>query len=544
MKSVNDLRISGLLLLILGLAAVGRGVPPDSSASVTCSQDLVYESDSKLNSVAIAGSFNNWKLDANPLVSDPTGKNWHTSVSLPFGTYLYKIVVNGDTWIDDPHGGREPDANGKIDSSFTLGPRNPYKAPLYWTPYEYNFKADGLIPEKEWSANIDWVEKNLKPYGYNMVCIDGWGDEVFNQDGYRSSHSKEWTHDYAWWSRNLQSRGMTLGIYNNPLWIIRTAALAGVKIKGTDIPLKSLINDDEKARFTWVQVDRPGAEQYVKGCVQYYADMGVRYLRIDFLSWYESGRDRNIIGPVGPPHSQAQYEKALRWIREACDANGIFLSLVMPNLNHGGEVEVRYGHMFRVDDDCNTGGWWNFSDHRRGQRLAGWSQYANPFDGLTYWSHLSGRNRVILDPDFLRLNTFANDDEKKSVVSLCLMAGSPVTVADQYSSIGSNLWLYQNEELLALNRDGFVGKPLTTDPTNESSQIWTGQMSNGDWVVGFFNREKDARERKINFSSLGLAGKCSVRDLWQHRNLGKMDAYDVTVPAHGCVIVKISKSNS
>ncbi|MDB5013210.1 MAG: putative isomaltodextranase, partial [Daejeonella sp.] len=194
-------------------------------------------------------------------------------------------------------------------------PKNPFKAPLYWSPYEYNIKTDGYIPENEWAANIDWVDKNLKDYGYKMICIDGWGDDSkYNQDGYRTTHSSKWEHDYAWWSNNLQSRGMTLGIYNNPLWIIKSAADAGVKIKGTDIPLASIMNEGENALwFKWVQVDKPGAEQYVKGYVQYYADMGVKYLRVDFLSWFENGYDRNI-GTVGINRPKAQYEKALRWM--------------------------------------------------------------------------------------------------------------------------------------------------------------------------------------------------------------------------------------
>jgi hypothetical protein len=247
------------------------------------------------------------------------------------------------------------------------------------------------------------------------------------------------------------------------------------------------------------------------------------------------------MGQVGPSRPRSQYETALRWIKEACDANGIFLSLVMPNLNHEGELEVRYGSMFRVDEDCGDGKWSKFSDYRRGERLPGWSQYGDAFDGLTYWSNVAGRNRVVLDPDFLRINTFANDDEKKSAVSLCLMAGAPVTVADEYGTIGNNLWVYQNREMLALNSDGFVGKPLTTDPTDESSQIWKGQMSNGDWIVGFFSREKDVRNRSIDFGSLGLTGDASVRDLWQHKDLGLMHSYSAWIPPHGCVIVKISE---
>lgn len=417
---------------------------------------------------------------------------------------------------------------------------NPFKAPLYWSPYEYNIVHDNYIPESEWSKNIDWVEQNLKPYGIKMVCIDGWGDDSkYNQYGYRTTHSSTWTHDYAWWSSNLQSRGMTLGIYNNPLWVIQSAANAGVKIKGTNILLSSIINSGESALwFKWVQVNRPGAEEYVKGYIQYYADMGVKYLRVDFLSWFETGFDRNM-GTVGPSRPKSDYIKALKWMRQACDANGIFLSLVMPNLNQEAEVEQVYGHMIRINEDCDEGKWSRFSDNARGVRRSGWSQYANAMDGLIYWSYIAGRGKMILDPDFLRINTFSSDEERKSVVSACLMAGGPLSVSDQYNTIGSNLWVYQNSEMLALNQDGFVGKPLSNDPTNELSQIWKGQLSNGNWVVGFFNRENTARTRAINFSDLGISGTADVRDLWEHKDLGKMSSFSKDIPAHGCIILKI-----
>jgi regulation of enolase protein 1 (concanavalin A-like superfamily) len=421
-------------------------------------------------------------------------------------------------------------------------PVNPFKAPLYWDTYEYNIKVDDYIPENEWAANIDWVEKNLKPYGYNMIAIDGWGDDQkFNQDGYRTTHSSKWTHDFAWWSDNLKKRGMTLGIYNNPLWVIKTAADAGVKIKGTNIPLKSIMNEKEGAKwFNWVQVDRPGAEEYVKGYVQFYADMGVKYLRVDFLGWFEAGLDRNYTVKVGPERPVAHYETALRWMREACDKNGMMLSLVMPNLNDEAHLEQKYGHMIRINEDAGTGGWERWRNFRKGVRLPGWSQYANAVDGLTYWSYIAGRGKMILDPDFLRINTFANDEERKSVVSLSLMAGGPVTVSDQYNTIGNHLWVYQNREMLALNEDGFVGHPITNDPNEEESQIWRGQMRNGDWVVGFFNHEDQPRVRSIQFTNLGLKGRYYVRDLWQHSDLGQMAAFSTPVPAHGCVIVKIS----
>lgn len=424
---------------------------------------------------------------------------------------------------------------------------NPYNAPLYWNPYEYNLEADSYIPEDEWKKNIDWVDSNLKSYGYNMICIDGWGDDSkYNQDGYRTTHSSNWIHDYKYWADYLQARGMTLGMYNNPLWINKKAADAGVKIKGTNIALSTLLNPiaGQEKIFNWIQINNPGAEQYIKGYIQYYADMGVSYLRVDFLAWFQTGSDKG--DPTyGPARSIQDYEKALRWMREACDENKIFLSLVMPELKDNAVSENKFGHMIRINEDLGNGGWGRFNNLDRGIRHTWWSQYYNTFDGYTYWSFISGRKKLILDGDFIRLNSMANDNEKKTVISLHLLAGGPLSIADQYNSIGENISYYQNEEMLALNKDGFVGKPLfTNDPTNEASQIWTGQMSNGDWIVGLFNREDVTKNRSLDFnSSLGFSGNAAVRDLWTHTNLGIMSSYSVNIPAHGCVILKVVPEN-
>lgn len=425
---------------------------------------------------------------------------------------------------------------------------NPYPAPLSWSVYEYHILReqasveDNYIPESVLMANIDWVEENLKDLGYDLICMDGWGDvSQVNANGYRTSHSSHWTHDYAWWAGELQSRGMNLGMYDNPLWIHMNAVDAGATIVGTGIPVGSLVDEEENSLwFTWVQVDRPGAEEYVKGCVQHWADMGIRYLRVDFLSWFETGYDRNL-GTVGPARPKEHYQTALRWMREACDANGMYLSLVMANMLDEADVERPYGHMTRINEDCGSGTWWRFSDNDRGHRRAEWSQYASACDGYTYWSHIAGRDSIDLDGDFIRINTFETNTEKRTVISMHLMAGGPISIADQYDTIGDDLWLYQNEEMLALNRDGFTGRPLTNDPADEASQIWTGQMTNGDWIVGLFNRETETRTRSVDFNVLGVAGDTVVRDLWQHADLGSMSSLSEEVPPHGCLILKVTE---
>jgi hypothetical protein len=435
---------------------------------------------------------------------------------------------------------------------------NPYNQPMYWTVYENNFVREqhgiqnNYIPEDEFLANIEWVERELKPYGFNMICLDGWGDwDSGSENGYRVTHSRYWKHDYAWWAAFLKEKGMTLGMYDNPLWISRADAEMGKKIAGTDIPISSLIDwsDWSAFGFTWVSVNRPGAEQYIKGNVYHWADMGVRYLRVDFLSWYESGWDDNwagVGGTVGKTNRpRGDYETALRWIREACDERGVFLSLVMPNLYNEAELELKYGHMFRINEDSAEGGWWRFSDNARGIRKKNFSQFRNSFDGLVYWSRYTGKGNAVPDGDFYRLNTYANDEERKAVVSLNVIAGGSVTVADQYKTIGDSLWIWQNDELLSLAREGFAAKPLSADLKNRPmDQIWKGQTANGDWIVAFFNREGSAQARYINFSaSVGFA-EAYVRDIWAHEDLGLKRSIAASVPSHGCRVFRISRTGN
>jgi hypothetical protein len=291
--------------------------------------------------------------------------------------------------------------------------------------------------------------------------------------------------------------------------------------------------------FTWVAVERPGAEQYVKGYIKYYADIGVKFIRIDFMPWYETGFD-HYLGKVGVPHSHQDYVTAVRWMREACDQYGVYLSFAMANMFNEAEVERKYVDAVRIDEDVDYGEWYKLNDKDRGHRYQSWSQWANAFDGFTYWSYISGPSKMRLDGDFIRINTYATDSERRTAMSIHLVAGGMVGVADQYSSIGNEISVYQNPELLALHDDNFVGHPLTHDPTNESSQIWSGKMSNGDTIVGLFNRETATQTRSLSFSDIGVSGNVEVRDLWQHANLGLMSSVSVDLPPHGSMVLALT----
>ena len=87
--------------------------------------------------------------------------------------------------------------------------------PLYWCTYEKQFTENTFMPEERFKENIDWVAKEFVPYGYEMVCTDGWIEDSFciNENGYLTRHHDSWKHDWKYWADYLNERGMALGVF-------------------------------------------------------------------------------------------------------------------------------------------------------------------------------------------------------------------------------------------------------------------------------------------------------------------------------------------
>ncbi len=74
--------------------------------------------------VAIAGTFNDWRPEATPMVDMGQGR-WLKELVLPPGTYEYLLVVDG-RWLADPLAqGTTPNPFGGVNSVVTVtGERN------------------------------------------------------------------------------------------------------------------------------------------------------------------------------------------------------------------------------------------------------------------------------------------------------------------------------------------------------------------------------------------------------------------------------------
>ena len=433
-------------------------------------------------------------------------------------------------------------------------------APLYWSVYGAlrQQEKDGSFPNiftaDDWDKAIEYVATNLKPYGYDMLVTDGFAS-MSGDNGYMTRYSRTKKNEgspevqLADIVAKLKAKGLKLGVYDSPFWLHYTNPDA--VIPGTDgITVGSLrynpatdtnvLHPTKNDKFGWVVTDHPGAEQFFEGFFKHYSDMGVKFIRIDFLSWYEDGM--NYSDQIDRGYGRERYVKGLQWINKYAQKYGVYVSLVMPHLKNNAIIEQYAGNLVRIDADVLEGSWYRFSDNNRGTLRGGWPNSENAFDGFVNWSKISGRQKVRLDGDFIRIESFANDDEKMSAVSLPLMAGGPIAVTDMPT--GDNLKFFQNAEILALQKDGFVGQPLTRNLWNADGQIWYGQMKDGSWVIGLFNREQAIATRTLDLSRIGLAGNWNVRDLWKHTDEGVVNGkLEAQIPIHGCKIVKLTKSN-
>lgn len=106
-------------------------------AQSTKKVEFTYSSSVHHKSVTVAGTFNNWNKDANPLSLGSDGLTWTTGLSLSPGKHQYKFVLDGDNWVTDPKAVKnEDDGNGNINSVLLVLP------PGYEKPAA---KGDGTI---------------------------------------------------------------------------------------------------------------------------------------------------------------------------------------------------------------------------------------------------------------------------------------------------------------------------------------------------------------------------------------------------------------
>ncbi|MBL8068282.1 MAG: hypothetical protein JNM28_07515 [Armatimonadetes bacterium] len=95
------------------------------SAILASSQSFGHEfvyTNSAASKVNLAGSFNGWNKETDPMARDADGKTWRITKQLGIGEHQYKFVIDGETWVTDPNAKSVDDGNGHTNSLLLLVP--------------------------------------------------------------------------------------------------------------------------------------------------------------------------------------------------------------------------------------------------------------------------------------------------------------------------------------------------------------------------------------------------------------------------------------
>ncbi|MET9907595.1 CBM35 domain-containing protein [Streptomyces sp. NPDC006476] len=432
----------------------------------------------------------------------------------------------------------------------TTAPTLAAKPYMGWSSWSMqSSKYPGLNPDGDYSylteANViqqtDALAAKLKKYGYDYVNIDaGWWRDTtwkpeYDQYGRQKADPGRFPSGMKAVADRIHAKGLKAGIYlpaglekeaygdgKTPIWNADGCTTADI-VYG-DLRTTNGWDSSYKLDFS-----RPCTQKYIDSQAQLIAGWGYDFLKLDG------------VGP-GSGKSGDQYDNVAdvaAW-NKAIAATGRPIHLELSwslDIGHAADWK-RYSNGWRIDTDvecyCNTLVSWENSVDDRWDDTPGWTKYAGP----------GGWN----DLDSLDVGNGAMDGltkaERQSYATLWAIAKSPLFTGDDLTRLDSyGLSLLTNKEVIALNQGATpAARPITpSDP----QQVWAAKNPDGSYTVALFNLADSPAAVSASWASLGFTGTASVRDLWNHENLGSLkDKVTEALPAHGSRLFTVTPHGS
>jgi len=147
------------------------------------------------------------------------------------------------------------------------------------------------------------------------------------------------------------------------------------------------------------------------------------------------------------------------------------------------------------------------------------------------------------DPDMLEVgNGGLTDEENKSHFSLWAMLAAPLMAGNDLRTMRPEVHdILTNKEVIAIDQDalGIEGKPVRRD---SDAEVFSRPLVGGNRAVLLLNRGTSEKEISVSWEDLGYPAHFSanVRDLWQHKDLGKFSGkFSALVAPHGVVMLTV-----
>ncbi|MCF6333551.1 MAG: hypothetical protein L3J11_09735 [Draconibacterium sp.] len=74
-------------------------------------------------------------------------------------------------------------------------------------------------------------------------------------------------------------------------------------------------------------------------------------------------------------------------------------------------------------------------------------------------------------------------------------------------------------------------------------EVWVKELSGNRRAVTLLNRSNKPANIKVSWQEIGMEGKLKVRDLWEHKNLGKFEGSFTrkNIASHEAIVLLVEK---
>ncbi|HEX7157979.1 MAG TPA: glycoside hydrolase family 27 protein, partial [Edaphobacter sp.] len=131
-------------------------------------------------------------------------------------------------------------------------------------------------------------------------------------------------------------------------------------------------------------------------------------------------------------------------------------------------------------------------------------------------------------------------DEQRTLVTLWSIARSPLIVGANLTELDE--WtaaLLTNADVIAMDQRGHEQKMAGQDG---DLIAWTSKGDGGREYLALFNVGDAAASVEIPLAKYGFAAeRYAARDVWQKKDLGKIDAAQGTIAPHGVLLLELRR---
>ncbi len=419
--------------------------------------------------------------------------------------------------------------------------------PMGWNSWD----CYGLtINEQEFRSNADWMAQHLKSFGWQYVVVDeGWflknpesgGKPAweFTLDGesryvpatnrFPSAADGKGFKPLADYVHLL---GLKFGLHI-VRGISREAVAKNMRIAGSSFHAADAADPSDTCSWNsdnFGVKDNAAGQAFYDSVAGLYASWGLDFIKVDCISSrpYKAGEIRMI-------------SRAL-----AKTGRPIVLSLSPGPTSLAVAREVsQYAQMWRISDD-----FWDFWSpspsenwpqtlHGQFATAAAWA----PYIGHGHWPDADMLPIGYLGPrpglGSARQTRFTHDEQRTlltfwSIMRSPLILGGDLPRSDEWTTN-----LLTNPEVIAVDQHSTGNRPIIT--TN-NAVIWSARPEVGNGLfLAVFNRGEAPLSLNLGWNEVGLENgqAYQLRDLWEHRDLGRATALTLTFQPHACVLYKV-----